>query len=711
MMFFPLVNIIGYEFSVINGILFFLLSGIRAINNSKLNYEDNIAYHFRINKVFLLAAIFVPFILGLISTILFSECPFGEGVLFYFVISLPNLFFGYATGFCITAIFNRLRIFYFLIVSLLILLLPLVEFYFNPQVYFYNLIVGYFPGTIYDEDLAVNELLLSYRIFQISFFIFLIFLTDRVYKNKIRKIVFISILALTIVITYQLKPYFNYSTNMVRLEKNLTGKVETEHFDILYSDSIDKNAIMHLALLHEYYLEEINKKLEHKFKQRITSIVFRDENEKRILIGAGRADIAKPWLKQIYLNYPTYTETLKHEIVHVVASEFGTTPFKVADKINPAMIEGLAMAVEDDYDGFSVHHMAKLAYTTGYKVSMQNLFTGLNFMNHYSSIAYIYSGSFIKYLMDNYGVAKVKQLYGDINFSKIFGKSFDQLENEYIGYLNNVETEINKNRAQIYFGGKTIFKKHCVRTAAYKTKKAISLFGSGNYTKAEILFEDVYNYSGSYSAFVGLTNSRIKQKKFDLAEEYLSYEAPKFKDSPYKYNLELILGDLYVLNGKISSAISIYDSLLRQIPTLDYYNEVYVRKYLLNRDSSGLKNFILADRKGRFKILRNLADEKIVYETIPMMLYYCNDNDELKNLILFLKSRLTVFDRISAYASFRLSQAALKLGYYEIAKEIAVKSFELKNDVLLNHTFTENLKLINWLTNFSEETLKSISIE
>lgn len=711
MMFFPLVNIIGYEFSVINGILFFMLSGIRAINNSKLNYEDNIAYHFKINKAFLLAAILVPFILGLISTILFSECPFGEGVLFYFVISLPNLFFGYVTGFCITALFNRLRIFYFLIVFLFILLFPLVEFYFNPQVYFYNLIVGYFPGTIYDEDLAVNELLLSYRIFQISFFIFLLFLTDRVYKNKIRKIVFISILVLIIVITHQFKPYFNYSTNMVRLEKNLAGKVKTEHFDILYSNSIDKNSILHLALLHEYYLEQVNKKLEHKFKQKITSLVFRDENEKRILIGAGRADIAKPWLNQIYLNYPTYTETLKHEIVHVVASEFGTTPFKVADKINPAMIEGLAMAVEDDYDGFSVHHMAKLAYTSGYKVSMQNLFKGLNFMNHYSSIAYIYSGSFIKYLMDNYGAAKVKQLYGDINFSKIFGKSFDQLENEYIGYLNNVETDINKNRAQIYFGGKTIFKKHCVRTAAYKTKKAISLFGNGNFTEAEFLFEDVYNYSGSYSALVGLTNSRIKQKKFDLAEEYLSAEAQKFNDSPYKFNLEMILGDLHVLNGKNSSANSIYDSLLIQIPTLDYYNEVYVRKYLLKTDSAGLKNFILADRKGRFKLLRNLVDEIIVYETIPMMLYYYSDNDELKNLILFLKSRLTVFDRISAYAAFRLSQAALKLGYYEIAKEIAVKSFALKNDVLLNHTFTENLKLINWLTNFSEEALKSISIE
>jgi len=498
---------------------------------------------------------------------------------------------------------------------------------------------------------------------------------------------------------------------MERLEKNLTGKVKTEHFDIFYSNSINKSSILYLALLHEYYYEQVNQKLELNFRERITSIVFRDANEKRNLIGAGNADIAKPWLKQVYLNFPTYMETLKHEIVHVIASEFGTTPFRVADNINPTMIEGLAMAIENDYDGYAIDHLAKLAFSSGYKVSMQNLFTGLNFMNHYSSISYIYAGSFIKFLIDKYGVAKVKQLYSNTDFSSLLNNNLYRLQDEYETFLTKDDVKYNRSMAQMYFGGKTIFKKHCARTSAYKTKKAISIFNNGNYQEAEVLFNDVYNYSGSYSALLGLTNSRIKQKKYDLAEKYLSEEAPKFIDSPYKFNLELILGDLYVLNDKYESAKAIYDSLLIQIPSMDYYNEAYVRTHLLKQDPVDLKKFILANRKERFNILRSIIDKTVLYEAIPMMIYYNSDDAELKNLVLFLQKKLDVFDMISCYAVMRLSQAAARIGYYEIAKELAVKSLLFKDDELLIHPLTENLKLINWLSNFSEETLKNISIE
>lgn len=711
MMFFPLVNIIGYEFSLVNGIILFILSAFRAINTYESNSDDLLTNHLKKNKTFLLISILLPLILGIFSTLLFSECPLGDGILFYFVISIPNLFFGYITGYCISIILTRFRILTFIIIFLVILILPLIEFYFNPQVYFYNLIIGYFPGTIYDEDLTVDRLLLSYRIIQFALFLTIISLAYNVSTKRIKKKTFIIALFFILSISFILKPYLNYSTNMERLEKNLTGRVKTEHFNILYSNSIDKSSIKYLALLHEYYYELVNQKLELNFKERITSIVFRDANEKRSLIGAGNADIAKPWLKQIYLNFPTYTETLKHEIVHVIASEFGTTPFKIADKINPAMIEGLAMAIENDYDGYSVDYLAKLAFSSGYKVSMQNLFTGLNFMNYYSSISYIYAGSFIKFLIDNYGVAKVKQLYSNTDFQQIFGSNLPKLQERYESYLKHVQVIYNRNTAQMYFGGKTIFKKHCARTAASKTKRAISIFNNGNYQEAELLFNDVYNYSGSYSSLLGLTNSRIKQKKYNIAEKYLSEEASKFFDSPYKFNLELLHGDLYVLNDRFDSAKLIYDSLLVQKPSMDYYNEAYVRTYLLKKDSAELKKFILADRKERFQILRSIIDKTVLYEAIPMMLYYTNDNAELKNLVLFLQHKLEVIDKISSYAALRLSQAAARIGYYEIAKELAVKSILFKDDELLIHPLIENLRLINWLSNFSEETLKNISIE
>lgn len=713
MMFFPLVNILGYESSVINGILFFLLAGFRAIRFSSVNIISDQDYgnHFRHNITFVLITLLVPLILGIFSTILFSECPLGDGILFYLVIAIPNILFGYTIGLFISQLIKRFRYITFVAIFFLILLIPLIEFYFHPQVYFYNLIIGFFPGTIYDEDLTVDGLLLSYRILQLAFFIALLFISHRIFSRSIKKSVSIIIVIATVIVFFFIKPFLNYSTDLNRLENSLKGKIHTEHFEILYSSSINNNAALYLAQLHEYYFEQVIQNLGTGFNEKIISIVFRDENEKRKLIGAGRADIAKPWLRQIFLNYPTFDETLKHEIVHVVAGKFGTTPFKVAENLNPAMIEGIAMAVENDYDGFTVHQMAKMAFNSGYKISIERLFSGLNFFSNYSSISYIYAGSFIKYLSDTYGVAKLKQLYSDIDFYKYYEKDLSKLEEEYKLFLKNIVVEQNINTAQLYFGGKTIFKKHCARTAAYKTKKAISLFQSAKYSEAEASFHDVYNYSGSYQALNGLVNSRIKLKKYNSAERYLSSEKNKFLDSPYKYNMELLLGDLYVLNEKIDSAKFYYDSLIIQNPSMDYYNETFIRNYLLTNNISELKNFILGDRKKRFELLRNLNVDKLIYESIPMMIYYCSDNTELKNLILFLQNKLEISNKISGYAAMKISQAAAKLGYYEIAQNIAVKSLSYKEDNLFLHPLTENLKLINWLVNFSEETSKKILIE
>lgn len=713
MMFFPLVNILGYESSVINGILFFIFSEIRAIRNSSLNIisDENYGYHFRNNISFLSITFLTPLILGIFSTILFSECPLGDGILFYFVIAIPNIFFGYTIGLYISVLIQRFRYITFVTVFIIILLIPLLEFYLHPQVYFYNLIIGFFPGTIYDEDLTVDGLLLSYRILQLAFFIALLFISHRVHSRSIKKTSSLIIVLLAVTTFFFVKPFINYSTNLDRLKKSLKGTIQTEHFEILYSKSIDKNAALYLAQLHEYYYEQIIQNLEIGFDEKIISIVFRDENEKRKLIGAGRADIAKPWLMQIFLNYPTFDETLKHEIVHVIAGKFGTTPFKVAQNLNPAMIEGVAMAIENDYDGYSIHQMAKIAFNAGYKISIERLFSGLNFFSNYSSISYIYAGSFIKYLSDTYGINRIKQLYSDIDFYKYYEKDLSKLEEEYNLFLNNIRVDFNRNTAQLYFGGKTIFKKHCARTAAHKTKKAISLFQSGKYSEAEDAFLNVYNYSGSYQALSGLVNSSIKLKKYNSAEKYLLSEETNFMDSPYKYNVELLLGDVYVLNDKIDSARSFYDSLLVQNPSVEYYNETFIRNYLLTNNISELKNYILGDRKKRFELLKSLNADRIIYESIPMMIYYCNDNSELKNLILFLQNKLAVSDKITSYSAMKISQAAAKLGYYEIAQNIAVKSLSYKEDNLFLHPLTENLKLINWLVNFSEETLKKISIE
>lgn len=681
------------------------MAGIKAIQNSRVILYSNrfLADHFLNSRVFIYYSITVPFASGITSTLLLTECPVNEGVLFYFVISIPALFFGYVSGLFIAALSRKFNYLLFIFCSVFILLIPLIEFYFNPQIYFYNLIIGYFPGTIYDEDLAVNSFLILFRLIHFAFFISILFLiiffkSGRISKSKsLGLVIIISSLFLII------KPVLNFSTDLSLIKRYLNKSVITENCEILYPYSVDKGSAELSALLHEYYYEQVHKKLGNRNKIKITSFLFESEEQKRKVFGSGKADVAKPWLNQIYLNFSGYASTLNHEIVHILAAEFGTTPFLVSDNLNPAMIEGLATAIEDDYDGFPVNYMAKLARTAGYGILFGNLFSGFKFFSQNSAISYVYAGSFIKFLIDTYGIDKVKQLYSNLDFEEVFNKSLLLLEKEYDSFLNNIEIDFNRHTAQIYFGGQTIFKKHCVRTAAHRTKQAWMLYNQKKYKAAEEDFSAIYDYSGSYPSLIGLINSKIKLKDYQTAEEILVKEINNFFQTPYLYNLELLMGDILVRNDKISEARMWYDSLFVQSPTIDYRNEVLIRSNLLKLDHSILKNYIGNDQSKRLELLFDLNKKVINYESIPVMLRYCKNDVELEDLIDMLKLRVSVVDETSCYAVIKLSQSAIKIGKYKTAQELAVNALKLKNNIKYKHLQVENLRLINWLNNNSKE--------
>jgi len=700
----PLTNTVHYEFSAANAILLFLFGGILSIKLHN-KYELDIGIVYDKLKLGLLLLIAIPFIIGSISTIFFSTCPFSRGILFYIVITIPSLLFGFITGSFINVIVWRLRYLIFIITFIIILFIPLIEFYFNPQIYFYNPIFGYYPGTIYDEDLSVNSTLLLYRSFNILFFGLLGFYS---YLPKLKKkINRIQALLLLLVITslfFLFKPVLSYSTDFNKMKNKLGKVLYTDHFNIYYSEKIDSgNSIELLGLKHEYYYEQVKNALTLSTKNRITSFVFLNSNQKRELFGAGNADVAKPWLRQIYLNYPSYNLSLKHELVHILAGEFGTTPFLVSDNLSTALLEGLAMAIENDYDGNSVHYMAKTAYQAGYKFPVTQLFNGFNFFSQYSSISYIYAGSFIKYLIETYGIEPVKSLYSDQNFEKYIGKSIAELESDYLKFLDSYKIDFNKDKARLYFGGQPIFQKYCARTTAHETKTAWKLFNDKKYEEAKELFDKVYGYSGAYSPLHGLVNSKTKLNKTLEAEFILVNEINKFQRSSGYFNLELILGDIFIRNNKINEARNLYDSLLTQNPHIEFTNQVMIRKRLMDDNIDSLKKYINGDTKERHDLLKRINEKEILSYTVSTIINYANKTS-YKEIVNSFYGKISTNEIYSIDAINKLAEISIEIGEYDTAKNLLVKALELNEFSTYEKRLTENLKFVNWLINFSDET-------
>ncbi len=700
--FLPLTNTLGYEFSVVNGILLFIIGGLRIINVQRENFVISVTDLLFKNKWFVSISIIIPFIIGFLSSILNSNCPIKGGIYFYLIISIPSFFFGGMLGNFCTRLSRKYSYYFFIVILTGLIISSLLEFFFNPQIYFYNPIFGYFPGTIYDEDLSVDRILLAYRIFNLSFFILVFYFSIIIINSSIIKKILIVLTLLLISSSFAiLKPKLFFATDKNRIEKELPSKIITNNFQIHLPDSlIRKKDGLYNALLHEYYLEQIETQLNQSINYQVDSYLFPGRESKRELLGSGNADIAKPWLHQIFLNYYNYGGTLKHELIHILAGEFGHTPFKVSADFNPAMIEGLAMSIENNYDGYPIHYMAKLAFAAGYKYPIEKLFSGYNFFTQISSISYIYAGSFLKYLEDKFGTSKIKYLYGVIDFPRVYGKNLNELTKDYELFLEDYPIESNKYKAQLYFGGVSIFKKYCPRMAASDVKKAWVLFNNTKYSEALDLFRYVYNYSNSYKSLLGIVASYSAEKKYAVATEFLSNQIVNFKTSQFYFNLELIFGDLLIQTNQSAKAISEYDSLLVQNPHINFTNEVLIRKSILEEGVDSLKNYLNYNKKQKLQKILSLNSKGIKYFSIPSLISLSADEDSiLNNLIAQLKGSIKVQDFSSSYAALEVSKYALRILDYETAQYFAVRSLDYKKDDNSNYSFIENLRMINWFKN------------
>jgi len=704
----PLTNTLGYEFAALNGILLFLVGGI-LICVRKNEIDSKSLNHLYVKyRYFLTATVFVPFLIGLGSSIIVSKCPIFDGLLFYMIISIPSFIFGMATGYFSVIILRKYAFLIFLFFFLLCLSAPLLEFYLNPQIFFYNPVFGYYPGTIYDEDLSPDHILIAYRIFNLAFFIYLVYISQKIYDKglRIKALVLLS-LFITIALFSFFKPALNFASNKNKLDKSLPKTLNTNSFTIHFPEDFSNSEIEHSGLLHEYYLAQINDFLNIKFKGKIDSYVFKNREQKRMLLGAGNADIAKPWLNQIYLNGSDYAVTLKHELAHIIGNKFGTTPFKAADNLNPSMIEGFAMAVENNFQGYPVHYMAKLADSAGYKFPVEKLFAGFNFFSKTSSISYIYSGSFIKYLADTYGVEKIKRIYGNTDFPLIYGKDITALSVEYADFLKEYSIKYNVSKAQLFFGGSTIFKKFCPRVAASETKKASIMLSKSKTIEALQLFKKVYNYSGSAQSLIGIINCLYKEKKYSVAEKQLVAELPNFRTSPYLFYLELLYGELLARTGSSGSVLTVYDSLLVQNPDIVYTNEVLLRKEIVSEGIDSLKTYFDENETMKFKKLLEINKNGIKYFSIPLLLQLSEKTEyNSKELLDWLKNKISVTDPVSAHAALKISQFALHHSELKLAQYFATLALSVNNDINDYHRYVENLRMVNWFVN-NEKDIKN----
>jgi len=703
---FPLSNVFGYEFSVLNSILITLLAGLHSIDFLKHKIEDD-DFSLRMLFVNLLIFIMIPLLISLVNSYLTGFCSFIDGLYFYIVILTPSVMIGVGLGVVSIFICKKISRTIFFIIYLIILSIPLFEIYFNPQVYFYNPIVGFFPGNIYDEGLTVSATLVLYRVFNLFYFgsIIISFLVFAAKYSVVKRVLFLSITAVVASGFFYFSPLIGFTTTEKSLSNELKYEISTEHFMIKYSSKLSSSAVKILALRHELYFEELTNHFSYTPNKKIKSFIFSNPEQKKKIFGAGNADVAKPWLMQIYLTYDNYTGTLKHEIAHCFTAEFGSTIFKIADKFNAALIEGAAVAADPYCDDYPVDYMAALAFQNGYKIDLSSMFESFNFFFQPSGLSYIYTGSFSKYLIDNYGIIKFKQLYSDIDFHSVYGKYLPNLITEFYKYLSTFEISDKKSMANFYFGRKPIFSKVCPRYISDRMVKAWNLFEQKKYSKSLVFFSDVIAKSENYSAIIGYASCLFETNSKNKAVKFLKTKVNNFYGTSNYYQIKFTLADFMSKLNQTEKSDSIYKEIFNSSSnrTLSYLS--LIRSSLIKSEVD-LPAYLTGSDTLKYEALKKMNEQNYNYYSFPILINLSERLGEDYNDFLKIFNKSFLADNtFRSYALFKLSEYMFENLDFINARKTAALAFRFALENYEKQVISNFIKGVNWVINNSQSVL------
>ncbi|MCP4449377.1 MAG: hypothetical protein GY811_29195 [Myxococcales bacterium] len=400
-------------------------------------------------------------------------------------------------GVCAGIIAGRRRSIAIALPSALLLvstLWSLLHFYRAPAVFSYNPFAGYFPGNLYDESIDLRAPFYWARLFHLSLLasigaLLCLWLDPQTLrlrrrfgpsKERWRGILVSVSLSLIALVLYSRAGKLGFSVDAEDVKAALPGRFESEHFVIHYPASAGmREQIETIARDHEFRRAQLVRDLGVDPPGKITSFYFESPEQKHRLIGARNVYMAKPWRHEIYLNHQEFPhQVLRHEIAHVLAGQFGDPIFSVSAGralglpvfFNIGLIEGIAVAADwpDHFNkALTPHQSVKAMQELGMAQPVERLFS-TGFLSLSSAHSYTLAGSYLRFLLDRYGIAKLRAVYengGD--FSAAYGVQQSELTAAWRKTIQ--ETELPNGAAQIIrerFRRKAVFDRPCPHAIA-----------------------------------------------------------------------------------------------------------------------------------------------------------------------------------------------------------------------------------------------------
>jgi hypothetical protein len=430
--------------------------------------------------------------------------------------------------------------------------LPLIEFLQSPVVFLYNPIWGFWPGPIYDEQIAFPPQLLFYRFYIIIWAFLLYELHQKSIHTKRVLLIFSTLIVLFLnfrsIGILRTTTELGAALNQVKSRENLTI-----HFNQPGLDSLTAEAFLNEALFH---WNDLQHELEISDQRLVQIFIYNHPWQKKELTGAKFTQYTPVWLEnhQVHIDVQSFRSVIRHELVHLLAKNWSSSIINAS--WNMGIVEGLATAFDPDIS--TDYTLQEFVAAGGIPTieEMKSLFSFWGFYSRSSSNAYYKTGAFIQFLAQTGQLSLIRTMYG----SSILNQSLDAHIFEWQTYLQEIKPDsAAKKQAQIVFDRPSLFQKKCPRTISEGYQQYDQLqkaWAENDSLRAQRLMQEGSTLRDSIWNDWFRYQQAIAFMKNNKADSVLS-----LWENPTSTRAKMVLFDAYLLLGSAKDAISLKRSL------------------------------------------------------------------------------------------------------------------------------------------------------
>src|SRR5690554_2749217 len=575
--FVPLLNLVGYESAAGVGVLGgFAASGLtlhalrRGVVSGPLDpaRKTSPGADFLVLLVRHELMLLGPFLLLSLNATRVNNCAFGVGAGFWLAISVPAILLGQMLAWGANALFRtrrRVQVAAVLLAILASAAAVLAHLALQPPIIGHQIFLGYFSGSIYDEALSLPTSLLWYRGMHLAAVLAVLGGLEAVWRRRVKMpmhwaILIALIAAASFATMASHRQEFGISITSDYVEEELGGRIETEHFIIFYPQTrafID--ARDRLAEDHEFRYAQLREFFETDPVRdgKIKSYVYRDREQKGRLMGGRRTLVSKLWLHEMHILWQHYGDhKLGHELAHIFTEPFGAGPLSLSMQagvgVNMGLVEGAATAADWPVRDLDLHQASAAMRRLEIAPDIGGIVGASGFWTQSSGRAYTLVGSFVRFLVDEYGVDKFKMAYPRGDFKGAYGKSTDALVSEWENFVDTIElAEEEMALARYLYERPTIFDKVCAREIADLTVQAQTAAQLGDIGEVREIYEKILGFDPANTRYrIGYAQVLIQAKQYDLALEQVELMLADAQATVLHAQLLSMRGDLAWLQAQ-----------------------------------------------------------------------------------------------------------------------------------------------------------------